>query len=189
MKINEKHLISLIESTIKEFLNEDRYKSSITPYNSQGEVQKNIGSNPLTVDNGGHASNDVVSQSSTFDFNGETFQTTENDRNIVNQNKFTFYKVKNFGNDAIPSTMSLFGSGINGEKNLRTAIDLLNGGAKRNGKHVMYKTITLDKSASKAENTGWMIDTFWEFSLDNGYTWNILKPKPLENIKKSNMKI
>lgn len=189
MKISKNNLISLIESTVKEIFTEDRYKYSITPYNSQGEVQKNIGSNPLTVDNGGHASNDVLSQASTFDFNGEMFQSIDDNKNIVNQNKFTFYKVKNFGDNTIPSTMSLFGSGINGEKNLRTAIDLLNGGARRNGKHVIYKTITLDKSASKAERSGWMIDTFWEFSLDNGHTWNILKPKPLENIKQSNMNI
>lgn len=185
MKISKNNLISLIESTIREVLDEDRYKDSITPDNSRGIVNRNIGSNPLTVDNGGHASNDVVSQPSTYDYNGETFQATDDNRRIVNQNKFTIYKIKNFGNDAIPSTMSLFGSGVYGANNLRTAIDLLNGGAKRNGRYVIYRTITLDKSADKAKKSGWMIDTFWEFSLDNGRTWNILKPKPLENLKQA----
>ena len=185
MKISKNNFISLIESTIREILNEDRYKDSIIPDNSRAVTNRNLGYNPLTVDNGGHASNDVVSQPSTYDYNGETFQATDDNRRIVNQNKCTIYKIKNFGNDTIPSTMSLFGSGAYGTNNLRTAIDLLNGGAKRNGKYVMYRTITLDKSVDKAKKSGWMIDTFWEFSLDNGRTWNILKPKPLENLKQA----
>ena len=175
MKISKNNFISLIESTIREILNEDRYKDSITPDNSRAVTNRNLGYNPLTVD----------SQPSTYDYNGETFQATDDNRRIVNQNKFTIYKIKNFGNDTIPSTMSLFGSGAYGTNNLRTAIDLLNGGAKRNGKYVMYRTITLDKSVDKAKKSGWMIDTFWEFSLDNGRTWNILKPKPLENLKQA----
>ena len=69
MKISKNNLISLIESTIREVLDEDRYRDSITPDNSRGVVNRNIGSNPLTVDNGGHASNDVVSQPSTYDYN------------------------------------------------------------------------------------------------------------------------
>lgn len=185
MRISKNNLISLIESTIRDILNEDRYKNSITPDNSKIIANKNLGYNPLFVDNGGHASNDVVSQPSTYDYNGETFQATDNNRKIVNQNKFTIYKIKNFGSDTIPSTMSLFGSGAYGENKLRTAIDLLNGGAKRNNRSVIYRTITLDKSANKAKKSGWMIDTFWEFSLDNGFTWNILKPKPLENLKRA----
>ena len=159
MKISKNNFISLIESTIREILNEDRYKDSITPDNSRAVTNRNLGYNPLAVDNGGHASNDVVSQPSTYDYNGETFQATDDNRRIVNQNKFTIYKIKNFGNDTIPSTMSLFGSGVYGTNNLRTA--------------------------DKAKKSGWMIDTFWEFSLDNGRTWNILKPKPLENLKQA----
>lgn len=185
MKITKNNLINIIESTIREVLNEDRYKDTITPDNSRNVNNRNLGYNPLAVDNGGHASNDVLSQPSTYDYNGETFQTSQDNRRVVNQNKFTIYKIKNFGNDAIPSTMSLFGSGAYGSNNLRTAIDLLNGGAKRNGKHVIYRTITLDKSVDKAEKSEWMIDTFWEFSLNDGGTWYILKPKPLENLKQA----
>lgn len=185
MKISKNNLINLIESTIKEILNEDRYKDAITPDNSRSTTNRNLGYNPLFVDNGGHANNDVLRQASTVDKNGANFVTSNDNRRIVNQNKFTIYRIKNFGNDTIPSTMSLFGSGITGKNELRKAIDQLNGGASRNGKYVTYRTITLDKSADKAEKSGWMIDTFWEFSLDNGKTWFIFKPKPLENLKQA----
>lgn len=181
MKLTKKELICLIEEKIHEALSEFKYRDSITPNNSKIVRNYSLNKNPIAVDNGGHASNDVVRQASTYDYNGETFDTTN--RKFINQNKFTIYKIKNFGTDKVESTMSLFGKGSNGEKGLRTAIDLLNGGAARNRKSVQYRTITLDTSEKKAERSGWMIDTFWEFTLDNGNTWFILKPNPLENIK------
>lgn len=186
MVFDKNNLIFLIEQKIKEALDEFKYRDTITPDNSKTVRDINLGYNPLSADNGGHASNDVVRQASTFDYNGETFE-TEN-RFFFNRNKFTMYKIKNFGTDSITCTMSLFGKGANGEKSLRTAIDLLNGGATRNGRFVNYRTITLDSSAEKAEKSGWMIDTFWEFTLDYGKNWYILKPKPLENIKQSKLK-
>lgn len=186
MKIGKNKLINIIESTIKEILTEHRYDFSPTPYNSRTNRDVNLGTNPLSVDNGGHSNNDVLSQVSTIDNNGANFKS---DNNVtLSPNKFIIYKIKNFGNDTIPSTMSLFGSGVYGEKNLRNAIDNLNGAARRNGKNVVYRTITSDMSKDKAAKSGYMIDTFWEFSLDNGQTWNILQPKPVENIKQSKLK-
>lgn len=181
MKFNRSELISLIEEKIRETLKEYKYRQTISPDNSKVVRDYNMKSNPLAVDNGGHSSNDVVRQASTYDYNGETFDT--NNRIIVSPNKFTIYKIKNFGSDKISSTMSLFGKGSIGEKGLRSAIDLLNGGAVRNNKSIQYRTITPYSSEEKAKKSGWMIDTFWEFTLNGGETWCILKPNPLENMK------
>lgn len=186
MILNRKMLTELIGNIVNNILKEYKYYDDINPDNSKTNRYKNLGLNPLSVDNGGHQSNDVVKQVSTFDKNGEMF--TSNDRIFLNKNQFVIYKIKNFGTDSISSTISLFGKGSIGEKNLRSAIDLLNGGATRNGKNIIYRTITLETSLDKAKKSGWMIDTFWEFSINNGGDWYILKPKPLEDIKKSKLK-
>ena len=65
-----KDLKTLIYEAINEFVNEYRYQDSATPLNSRSDVHRNLGVNPLTVDNGGHTPNDVLSQPSTFDRNG-----------------------------------------------------------------------------------------------------------------------
>ena len=67
-----KDLKTLIYEAINEFVNEYRYQDSATPLNSRSDVHRNLGVNPLTVDNGGHTPNDVLSQPSTFDRNGRT---------------------------------------------------------------------------------------------------------------------
>ena len=179
------NLKKLIESIVREVINEGRYDGSITPLNTRSNVRKHLGDNPLFADNGGHSNQDVVSQVSTFDNNGANFISDKNI--VVPDNKLIIYKIKNFGNDSIESTLNLFGSGAAGEKELRRAIDTLNGGARRNGKSVIYRTITSEAFEKISKRTGHMSKTFWEFSLDGGNTWNILKPKPIENLQPSKL--
>lgn len=179
-------LEQVIMEAVIEVVLEGRYDSTPNPLNLRGDVRRNLGYNPLYADNGRHSSNDVVSQVSTFDTNGENFR-TEN-HCVVSNNKFMFYKVKNFGTDRIDSTLSLFGSGANGEKELRRAIDTLNGAAMRNGRGVSYKTITSDTFKQASAHSGHLSKTFWEFSFDGGNTWNILKPNPVQDMKQSKVK-
>jgi hypothetical protein len=64
---------------------------------------------------------------------------------VVSDNKFTIYKIKNFGNDKIEDTMSFFGGST---VELTRAIHTVNGAAKRNGKPLYYRTITSDQLKS-----------------------------------------
>ena len=48
----------------------------------------------------------------------------------------------------------------------------------------MYRTIT--SVSNKHKNK--FIGTFWEFSLDNGNSWYILKPNPVNNMQLSKLK-
>lgn len=178
--LTEADLHSIICEAVNNILREDRYTTTATPYNSMADRAKSLGRNPLIADNGGHSNNDVVAQVSTFDTNGENFKSKENI--CVSDNKFTIYKIKNFGNDKIESTKSLFGGS---SKELRRAIDSLNGGAQRGGKHIIYRTITSQSNKAKSERSDHMVGTFWEFSLNHGGNWYLLVPDPLMKMKES----
>lgn len=174
MKLKE--LEKIITESIISVLEEGWYDKSTSPYFSKGDVYRNIGRNPLTVDNGGHSSADSITQPSTIDFNGERLDA---EMVCLSDTKFTIYKVKNFGNDRIDSTLSFFGKNANGEKMFRNAIDTLYGAAKRNGKNVIFRTIASVTNSPKRNS---IYKTFWEFSFDNGNTWYILKPNPVQNM-------
>lgn len=175
----------LVREALMEIVKEGRYDTTATPHNSHADVRRNLGYNPLYADNGGHSAHDTVSQVSTFDTNGQNFRTGNNI--VVSDNKFIIYKIKNFGNDKIESTLSLFGRGANAEKELRRAIDTINGAANRNRRSVMYRTITSDSFQGTSKRTGQMSKTFWEFSLDGGISWFILKPEPIQSMKRSKL--
>lgn len=174
----------IINETIHRYINEaSKYDKSTRPINSKTVTQQNLGSNPLFVDNGGHASNDVVSQPSTVDWNGANFGTNGNDL-IVSDNKFTIYKIKNFGDDKVKSTMDFFKD----EKEFRKAIDVLNGAAKRGDKTLYFRTITSESFADVSKRTQGMSNTFWEFSF-NDVDWFIMKPNPVQEMKASTLVI
>jgi hypothetical protein len=176
----------LVKKILKEMLSEGRYDTTATPYNSHADVRRNLGYNPLYSDNGGHTAHDTVSQVSTFDTNGQNFKTNGNNI-VISDNKFIIYKIKNFGNDKIESTLSLFGHGAGAEKELRRAIDTINGAATRNRRSVKYRTITSETFQGTSKRTGQMSKTFWEFSLDGGNSWYILKPSPIQSMQLSKL--
>lgn len=182
------NLRQIIREAVIEMIREGRFTDTSTPYNSHGDVNRNLGYNPIYADNGGHSANDTVSQVSTFDHNGENFNTNGNNL-FVSDNKFIIYKIKNFGNDKIDSTLSLFGRGAGAEKELRKAIDTVNGAATRNNRSVRWRTVTSEASKRISERSGRMSKTFWEFSFDGGNTWYILKPQPVQNMQQSKLVI
>lgn len=188
-KIQNGNIIKLTETqcrNLEDILSEGYYDDSATPLFSRTKMNRELGVNPLAVDNGGHTPSDVLRQPSTIDYNGANFKGVNV---IVSDNKFMFYKVKNFGTDKISSTLQLFGRGAGGEKGLRTAIDTINGAAVRNGKTLRFRTITSETFKSKSKATGHMSNTFWEFSYDGGNTWYILKPHPIQNMQQSKVVI
>lgn len=176
----------LVREALFEIIKEGRFDTTSTPHNSHADVRRNLGHNPLYTDNGGHSAHDTVSQVSTFDTNGQNFKTNGNNI-VISDNKFIIYKIKNFGNDKIESTLDLFGRGAGGEKELRRAIDTINGAANRNGRSVKYRTITSDSFKTTSQRTGQMSKTFWEFSLNNGNDWYVLKPNPIQNMQSSKL--
>lgn len=176
---------NIIYKIIKDVINEERYDKTATPYNSKDERHYLIGKNPLTVNNGGHASNDILSQPSTFDKNGATF--TSDTNIILSDNKFIIYKIKNFGTDKIDATINLFGQGAKGEKLLRREIDVMNGAAQRNGRNLIYRTITSNSNEQRSKKTNRMSNTFWEFSFNNGDTWYIVKPNGTQSMQESKL--
>lgn len=187
--IYQGHIIRLTEEQchlLKEALTEGYYDDSATPLFSRAKTQRELGVNPLAVDNGNHTPTDTLRQPSTYDTNGANFK---GENIIVSDNKFMFYKLKNFGSDKVNGTLQFFGKGASAEKGLRAAIDTINGAAKRNGKYVTYRHITSESNKQKSKNSGFMSNTFWEFSLDGGNTWNILRPNPIDSMQKSQVTI
>ena len=176
---------ALVREAFAEVLTEGRFDTTSVPHNSHSDVRRQLGHNPLYADNGGHSAHDVVSQVSTFDTNGQQFRPSDNI--VVSDNKFIIYKIKNFGTDRIQSTLNLFGQGAGGEKELRRAIDTINGAAARNRRSVTSRPITSDTFKAASNRTGHMSNTFWEFSLDNGSNWFILKPQPIQNMQQSRL--
>lgn len=175
------YLDRIITETIRRYVNEaSKYDNSTSPINSKSVVNRNLG-HPMFTDNGGHASNDQLSQPSTVDWNGINFTTNGNDI-VVSDNKFMFYKMKAFGTDRIKCTKDLFKN----DKELRKAIDIVNGAASRGFKSVYWRCVTSQSSESKSQKSGKMLDTFWEFSF-NKTDWYFLKPNPVQELKKSSL--
>lgn len=172
----------LIFESVKNAINEAIYDTTI-PYMSKVDAQRNLGRNPLRTDVGNHSSNDEVSQPSTFDRNGANF---DGEHIVLSDNKFLFYKLKNFGNPDVKDTLSFFGQGATGEKELRRAIDRLNGASDRSSKGLYYRTITSESNKNVSERTSYMRGTFWEYSF-NGYDWYILTPNAPQKMKQSKL--
>lgn len=170
-------LKQIIYESVVKAINEAQFTTTAAPHTSKAEAQRELGRNPLRTDVGGHAAHDEVRQPSTFDKNGANF---EGENILLSDNRFIFYKVKNFGTPDIKDTLSLFGSGASAEVELRRAIDTVNGAADRNGKNLTYRTFASEKKPRTK---------FWEFSFDGGQTWYILKPHPVQNMKESRFKV
>lgn len=173
---------ALYES-IKQAINESWYTNTATPYMSRSEANRELGRNPLRTDVGKHSPREEVRQPSTFDRNGANFK---GEHIILSDNQFNIYKIKNFGKLEIDGTLAFFGRGATGEKELRRAIDTLNGAADRNGRFLSYRTITSVTKKNVSERTNYMKDTFWEFSFNNS-EWYILKPNPVQSMKLSKL--
>lgn len=171
-------IMKAIAESVDKHLNEGWYDYSSNPYHSRAETFSQLGRNPLYVDNGNHASADAITQPSTVDWNGAAFR---GKNYIISDTAFTIYQMKNFGNNRLTGTMSMFAS----IKEFRANIDRLNGGARRGGRPLTYRTFTSQSNASRARRNDFMSYTFWEFSLDGGNTWYILRPNPLEKMQPS----
>ena len=181
--IGKKWLKEIIRKAAKQALNEAWYSDTDSAFLDKSDAQRELGKNPLRTDVGNHSASQEVRQPSTFDRNGVNFK---GEHIILSDSMFMIYKVKNFGNPDINGTLSLFGGGANGEKELRRCIDILNGAADRNGKSLSYRTITCTSNQKLSEKSGYMAKTFWEFNL-GGQEWYILKPNPIQNIKVSKL--
>ena len=168
----------IVMEAVRRAIREAVYDVGDFPIHSNGD----IGRNPLAVDNGGHASQDKITQASTVDAWGASFQPKEIKHLMPNQ--WIIYKVKNFGNPDITGTRSIFANG----KEIRRAIDLVNGSAGRNGRGVTWRVVVDGDKSREALMSGYMSNAFWEFSLDGGYEWYILKPDPVQRLKKSSIK-
>lgn len=177
------HLKNIILESIRNAVNEAWYNDTSTPHMSHSDARRELGHNPLRTDVGNHSANDEVRQPSTFDRNGANFQGTHI---VLSENMFKIYKIKNFGNLDVVDTLSFFGRGTSGEKELRRAIDILNGAADRNGKTLSYRTITSESNKGISERTSYMKNTFWEYSF-NGNDWYILIPNPVQTMKLSKL--
>lgn len=181
--MKKEYLKHIILECIKNAINESWYTNGSIPIMSHSDAQKEMGYNPLRTDVGKHSANDEVRQPSTFDRNGANFQGTHI---VLSENMFKIYKIKNFGNIDVVDTLSFFGHGASGEKELRRAIDTLNGAADRNGKTLSYRTITSELNKGISERTSYMKNTFWEYSF-NRNDWYILMPNPVQTMKLSKL--
>lgn len=182
MTFNE--LERLITESIKNILiNEGWYDNTTHPYHSKADTHHDLGRNPLTVDNGGHASADKITQPSTIDFNGERLGNTMKSFGL-SRNGLIIYKIKNFGRETINSTLDLFGKSAMGEKSFRNTIDVINGAARRNGKRVLFRTIYSSEKPPRRKDG--FVGTFWEFSFD-GQNWYIMMPNAVQSMKPSSL--
>lgn len=179
--MNIEQLANLITESVFTMLKEGWYSKSTTPYFSKNDIHRNLGRNPLYVDNGNHSPADSITQPSTIDFNGARL-----DAELITLSRqgFTIYKIKNFGNDKVTSTLSFFGNGARGEKAFRNTIDTLYGAERRNNRQVIFRTIACTEDNPKKND---VYKSFWEFSYDNGNTWYIMKPNPLQSLKQSKL--
>lgn len=178
----------IINETIKQTLMESgMFDKTATPVATKTDAQRELGINPLRTDVGNHGGNEEVRQPSTQDWNGANFK---GKLIIIPDKRFTFYKVKQFGNPNIKDTSSLFGGTGKGDVELKKAIDTVNGAATRNNKSVTYRFITSETNNETykiSQNPGRTIGTFCEFSYD-GNQWFIMKPQPVQNLKISSFK-
>lgn len=174
----------LIENIVRECLNEEgRFSISQFPLNSRSHREQNVGNPIISHGNGNHSNQDVVSQVSTVDDNGANFDSGDRHYCISEKNMMK-YKWYNFKNPDVKSTMDFFGNNMT---ELRREIDRLNGAATRNGKTLIYRTITSKDRASASDRSDHMLYTFWEFSFDNGQTWYVMIPNGADKMKKSTM--
>lgn len=171
------HIRRIIEECVRRALYEGVFDKTTTPHHSKMDTIKDIGRNPLTVDNGGHSTNDKLRQPSTQDFKGEQLE-RKTEHIFVSENKFLMYKVKNFGNPDVNDTIQLFGNTVG----YRRAYDTVEGAANRGGKSAYFRTISPENEKTKVERSNFMVKTFWEFSFD-GEEWYILKPNPVQVLK------
>ena len=148
-----KYIKRIIDECVRKALYEDVYDTTATPYLSKTRPQTNTG-NPTSVAVGGRAANDVLRQKSRTTHDEENFVSKENI--VISDNKFTIYKIKNFGNDKIDGTMNFFG---NSTVELARAINTMNGAAKRNGKQLYYRTITSESNKKASETSQQMLKT------------------------------
>ena len=180
-----KHIIN--EAIRQTLMESGMFDKTATPVATKTDAQRELGINPLRTDVGNHGGNEEVRQPSTQDWNGANFK---GKLIIIPDKKFTFYKVKQFGNPDIKDTSSLFGGTGKGDVELKRAIDTVNGAATRNGKSVTYRFITSETNNEKykiSQTPGRTIGTFCEFSYDNNQ-WFIMKPHPVQNLKISSFK-
>lgn len=161
----------MIDECVRRALCEGGYWSkTATPLVTNGTTGGFKGHSP-GLDNGSEL------EPSTQDFEGEKLrQKTENI--FVNDNKFMFYKVKNFGNPDVKDTLQFFGNTVE----FRRAKDTVDGASKRGDKGVYFRTISPESEKTKVERSDFMYKTFWEFSFD-GEEWYILKPNPVQSLK------
>lgn len=178
--MNKNTLTQHIYEAIAQVLGEGWYDHSPHPHFSRSETNRNLGTNPLYTDNGGHSNADRITQPSTVDYNGMNFH---GQNYVISDNAFMIYKIKNFGHDRFTGSMNMFAN----TKDFRTNLDLLFGGARRGGRGVLFRSFTPQSKATTAKRNGYMSFTFWEFSLDGGQTWNIMRPRPLDKIQQSKM--
>ena len=181
--MGKEHLQQIILECLKNAVNEAWFSNTSTPHMSHSDARRELGRNPLRTDVGTHSAHDEVRQPCTFDRNGANFKGTHI---VLSENMFKIYKIKNFGNLDVVDTLSFFGRGAAGEKELRRAIDTLNGAADRNGKTLSYRTITSETNKGISERTSYMKNTFWEYSF-NGNDWYILIPNPVQTMKLSKL--
>lgn len=172
----------ITESIINTLITEGWYDKSTTPYFSRSDTYYNLGRNPLAVDNGNHSNTDNITQPSTKDFNGERLDA---EPIYLSDEKMRFYKIANFKNDNIKSTLDFFGNSADGEKSFRNTIDTIYGAANRNGRQVIFRTISSSNDNVRRNS---IMKSFWEFSFDNGDNWYIVKPNAVQNMTQSKLK-
>ena len=61
---------------------------------------------------------------------------------------------------------------------------MLYGAERRNNRQVIFRTIACTEDNPKKND---VYKSFWEFSYDNGNTWYIMKPNPLQSLKQSKL--
>lgn len=172
----------IIENIVRECLMESgRFVHGMYPHNSRSHRERNVANPIISHGNGSHSNQDVVSQVSTFDDNGSNFRSGK-EHYCISDRDFIKYKMQNFGNARLKSTMDFFGGN---EVELRREIDRLNGAAKRNDRGLMWRTITCESKSALSNRTDHMLYTFWEFSFNGGDNWYIMKPNAVDNMKES----
>lgn len=177
----------LIENIIREYLCEEgRFTSGPDPHNSRSHRERNVGNPIIGHGNGGHSNQDVVSQPSTYDIFGAGF---DGQHCVVGINKFKNYLDTCFSGRKIKSTMDFFGNNAEGLRQIRCEIDRLNGSAERNGRKLIWRTITPKDKIRIELKSGFMLNSFWEYSFNGGQTWYVLVPNSIYTMKPSTIKI
>ena len=161
------------------------YTDTSTPLPSRAMTRNMLGRNPVIADNGNHASRDTVVQPSSIDFNGEDV-THHAQHYFVSDNKFQYYMAKNFGSlDRFQSTVQM----MNGTVAFNNAIHAVYGSAQRSGKRPILRSISPETKKNSVVRSGYLSNTFWEFSYDGGNTWYVLTARPAQTMKQSTVKI